>query len=97
MLITTISPSGTFYPSPLRLIRGTKGSITRSDTADVKRVRPLALTSAATGLLLLVLALLLGLALGLPSLRVGVRAPVVAGAAARSAPVLVIVEAGRVA
>jgi hypothetical protein len=75
----------------LRSIWGTKGSVTRGDTTDEKRVCPLALTGAATGLLLLVLTLLLGLALRFPPLRVGVRPIVASGAGTTgSAPVFAL-------
>ena len=75
-------------------IGSAKGSVTRGDTRDVKRIRPLALTGTATGFLLLVLTLLFSLALRFPSLRIGVR-PIVARSGTGAAPKFIVV--GRVA
>jgi len=52
---------------PPQSVWGTNGSVARADTGDVNRIRPLALPGTTTGLLLFVLTLLLGLALGLSS------------------------------
>jgi len=72
------------------------GSVAWGDTTDVKRIRPLALTGAATRLLLLVLTLLLGLALGLPPLRVTVRRTVVTATRRCAASVFTVFGARRV-
>jgi hypothetical protein len=94
-----ISSSGTlnYFTSyqPLWSIGSSKGSVTRGDTTDVKRIRPLALLGAATGLLLLVLTFLLSLALRFPSLWIGIRPPIVAGSG--TAPIFIVGEVGRVA
>jgi len=80
---------------PPQSVWGTNGSVARADTGDVNRIRPLAFPGTATGLLLFVLTLLLGLALGLPPLRVAVRRTVVTTACSCAAPVFVV-GAGRV-
>jgi len=80
---------------PPQSVWGTNGSVARADTGDVNRIRPLALPGTTTGLLLFVLTLLLGLALGLPPLRVAVRRTVVTAACSCAAPVFVV-RAGRV-